>query len=138
MLALDTDHLAEIERNSPAGTALSRKLAASSQDAVTTIISAEEQLRGWLAFINRTRAPERQIVAYERLQERLAFFANWELLALDASAAEHFKLLRNRGVRIGSMDLKIACIVITNDATLLSRNLADFGQVPGLHVEDWL
>jgi tRNA(fMet)-specific endonuclease VapC len=57
---------------------------------------------------------------------------------LDASAAEHFTLLRKQGVRIGSMDLKIACMVITNEATLLSRNLADFGQVPGLRVEDWL
>jgi tRNA(fMet)-specific endonuclease VapC len=76
MLVLDTDHLAEIERNSPAGTALTWKLTTSSQEAVTTIISAEEQLRGWLAFINRTRAPDNQIIAYERLRERLAFFAD--------------------------------------------------------------
>ena len=40
-------------------------------------------------------------------------------------------------VRIGTMDLKIAAIVLAHDATLLSRNLSDFRKVPGLKVEDW-
>jgi tRNA(fMet)-specific endonuclease VapC len=35
------------------------------------------------------------------------------------------------------MDLKIASIVLANQATLLSANLRDFQQVPGLQVEDW-
>ncbi|MEO5802504.1 MAG: type II toxin-antitoxin system VapC family toxin, partial [Verrucomicrobiota bacterium] len=41
-------------------------------------------------------------------------------------------------VRIGSMDLKIACIALAHDATLLTRNVNDFSQVPGLRVENWL
>ncbi len=35
------------------------------------------------------------------------------------------------------MDLKIAAIVLTHDATLLSKNLSDFRKVPGLKVADW-
>ena len=35
------------------------------------------------------------------------------------------------------MDLKIAAIVIANEASLLSRNLMDFSKIPGLKVEDW-
>jgi hypothetical protein len=35
-------------------------------------------------------------------------------------------------------DLKIAAIALTHDSLLLSANLRDFEQVPGLQVEDWL
>ena len=35
------------------------------------------------------------------------------------------------------MDLKIAAIVLANDATLLTRNLGDFRKVPDLKAEDW-
>ncbi len=36
------------------------------------------------------------------------------------------------------MDLKIACIVLEYDATLLTRNTVDFAKVPGLRFENWL
>lgn len=36
------------------------------------------------------------------------------------------------------MDLKIVAIALVQDALLLSSNLRDFRQVPGLRVEDWL
>jgi predicted nucleic acid-binding protein len=56
----------------------------------------------------------------------------------DAKAvAAVFQRLRRARVRVGTMDLKIATIVVSRDATLLSRTLADFRQVPGLQVEDW-
>ena len=38
---------------------------------------------------------------------------------------------------IGTHYLKIAAICLAHDATLLTRNLKDFGQVPSLLVEDW-
>jgi predicted nucleic acid-binding protein len=38
---------------------------------------------------------------------------------------------------MGTMDLKIAVIVLSRGAMLLSRNLGDFNQIPDLHVEDW-
>jgi tRNA(fMet)-specific endonuclease VapC len=46
--------------------------------------------------------------------------------------------LKAAKVRVGTMDLKIASITLTNDATLLSRNLADYERVPNLKVLDWL
>ncbi len=39
---------------------------------------------------------------------------------------------------INTMDLKIAAMTLVHGALLLSANLRDFQQVPGLRVEDWL
>ena len=66
------------------------------------------------------------------------FFAGWRILPFDQAAADQFQSLRAGRVRIGTMDLKIASIVLVQNATLLSNNLRDFEQVPGLRVEDWL
>jgi tRNA(fMet)-specific endonuclease VapC len=36
------------------------------------------------------------------------------------------------------VDLKIASIAMSNQATLLTRNAKDFEKIPGLRFEDWL
>jgi tRNA(fMet)-specific endonuclease VapC len=59
------------------------------------------------------------------------------ILDFDERAAEEYKRLSKFRIRIGAMDLKIASIALANNATLLSRNLKDFGKVPDLKVEDW-
>ena len=138
MLVLDTDHLVELDRGSSQGAALQRKLEDAGDEVATTIISAEEQFRGWLAQLHRQRDPHEQIATYQRLQRRIAFFAAWHVLPWDTDAADILQGLRRQRVRIGTMDLKIASIVLAHDATLLSRNLRDFQQVPNLRVEDWL
>jgi tRNA(fMet)-specific endonuclease VapC len=138
MLVLDTDHLVELDRGFSAGTALRQKLERNNDVIATTIISAEEQLRGWLAQIHRQRDPHKQIFAYERLQRRFAFFAAWDVLPWDGACADRFQELRREHIRIGTMDLKIASIALVHHAVLLSRNLRDFQRVPGLRVEDWL
>ena len=46
--------------------------------------------------------------------------------------------LTSRRIRIGTLDLRIASITLAYDATLLTRNIADFRQVPGLKIENWL
>ena len=138
MLILDTDHLTEIERGSAAGSALRRRLDRPEIDAVATIVSAEEQLRGWLAQIHAKRSVHDQIDSYGRLQARLEFYAEWTLLPWTTGAADRFGAFRRAGVRIGTMDLKIASIALEHGGTVLSQNSADFQQVPGLMVESWL
>jgi tRNA(fMet)-specific endonuclease VapC len=59
------------------------------------------------------------------------------LLDFDAAASHEFVRLRKGGIRIGTMDLRIAAIALAHDALLISRNLVDFQKVPGLRVEDW-
>ncbi|MBY0526547.1 MAG: type II toxin-antitoxin system VapC family toxin [Gemmataceae bacterium] len=66
-------------------------------------------------------------------------FATLTVLPIDASAAKQFEqLLRNRKLKkIGRGDLLIASIALAHKATLATRNLRDFQQVPGLMAEDW-
>jgi tRNA(fMet)-specific endonuclease VapC len=78
-----------------------------------------------------------QVEAYRRLLRHLDNYRRIPVLAFDAQAAIEFQRLRRARVRIGTMDLKIAAIVLSQSATLLSKNLADFGKVPDLRVEDW-
>ena len=137
MLVLDTNHVSELGYGTPAGLRLRDRLLNSGEETATTIITVEEQLRGWLAEIHRLADPNRQIPAYQRLQERIEFFARWTVLPWDAAAAESFLNFRRQGLRIGSMDLKIACIALVHDSTLLTRNTSDFARVPGSRVEDW-
>ena len=138
MLVLDTDHVSALGYGTNAGHRLRDRLLASGDDTATTIITVEEQLRGWLAEIHRLHDIKRQIPAYQRLQERIAFFARWTILPWENEAAEAFLTLRKQGVRIGSMDLKIASIALAHNCTLLTRNTSDFSHVAGLRVQNWL
>lgn len=139
MLIIDTDHLTAIQRETePACSRLRRRLRASMPDEVcTTIVNFEEQMRGWLAVIARSRRIQQEIEAYRHLQALLTFFGAIPVLAFDEAAADRLSQLRRGRVRIGSMDLKIAAIALSREAILLSRNLGDFRRVPGLQVEDW-
>ena len=67
----------------------------------------------------------------------MTFFGEIKVLPFDKDAQNRFTDLRKNRVRIGTMDLRIASIALTTGSLLLSRNLRDFRQVPGLTVEDW-
>jgi tRNA(fMet)-specific endonuclease VapC len=140
MILLDTDHLTVLRYvEHPRCAALWDRLrSAEDQRVAVTVISLEEQVRGWLAEISRWRDVHRQIAGYERLARLVPFFSGWEIVAFDARAADQFNALRKRLRRIGTQDLKIAAIALVNDVLLLSANLRDFQQVPGLRVENWL
>jgi tRNA(fMet)-specific endonuclease VapC len=137
LLVLDTDHFSELERDSIAGQRLTKRLECLAAKA-EAIVTVEEQLRGWLAELRRRREVRRQITVYAKLQRQIETFANWVLLPWDGESAEMFLKLRRQGVRIGSLDLKIACIALAHDLTLLTRNATHFFQVSGLRFENWL
>jgi tRNA(fMet)-specific endonuclease VapC len=106
-------------------------------EVVTTVITYEEQTRGWLAYAAKSRAMEHQVKAYGRLKRHLRAYLKIEVLDFDTVAAQEFERLQALRLRVGTLDQKIAAITITLHATLLSRNVRDFGKIPGLRVEDW-
>ena len=138
MLVLDTDHLSSFGYPSVASERLGARLAAANQDVATTAVCCDEQLSGVLAAIHRVTDPFRQIIAYGELLERIEFLAGFTLLPWDQESARRFVQFREDRVRCGTMDLKIACVTLAHDTTLLTRNTSDFAQVPGLKFENWL
>lgn len=118
--------------------ALVRRLESAGEPLAIPIVAIEEQCKGWLAKLGRTRDVHQQITPYRRLAEFFDFLAEWDVIALSEVAADRFAELRRKKIRIGSQDLKIAAIAIAENALLLSANLADFQKVPELRVDNWL
>jgi tRNA(fMet)-specific endonuclease VapC len=139
MIILDTDHISLLQHSDSVDSQhlIERLVASTDPDIVTTVITVEEQTRGWLQVIARYRDPQQQSAYYDKLIEFIRFFGKWEVLPFGESAVQAFRNLQQARVRIGTMDLKIAAIALGNQAILLSRNLSDFQQVPGLRVENW-
>jgi tRNA(fMet)-specific endonuclease VapC len=139
VVILDTDHLTVIQRRTePAYSRLRARLSRVSPNTIqTTIISFEEQMRGWLSVIATVRNQTREVGAYQRLRTLLRFFIEIPVLDYTDPVAAQFEALRRAKLRVGSMDMKIAAIVLSVDGLLLSSNLKDFQKVPNLRVEDW-
>jgi tRNA(fMet)-specific endonuclease VapC len=138
MFILDTNHLRELIDGTSLGENLRSRILASNSGVVTSIISADESLRGWLAYIAKANSPERESEAYYRLNETIDILGELIRLPYDLEAAERFAAFRKAGIQIGSKDLKIACVALEHDAVVLTRNTRDFVKVPGLKFENWL
>ena len=55
----------------------------------------------------------------------------------DEQAQTVFQRLRAQRLRIGTLDLRIAAIALSREATLVTRNRQDFAGIPTLNIEDW-
>ncbi|MGK7890437.1 MAG: type II toxin-antitoxin system VapC family toxin [Leptolyngbyaceae cyanobacterium] len=141
MYVLDTNHLSAIERGGANAAPLKSRLAGIDPTQVaTTIISYEEQVKGWLRYIaqaEKSRNIEQQVVAYRKLKQQLANYCAIPILEFGEQAAQAFEDLRRSYPRLGKMDLKIAAIALVNQAILLTQNTRDFERIDGLVIEDW-
>ena len=77
----------------------------------------------------------------DNLQRVRSFCAAMQSLPFDDEAAERYGLIRvqleREGRTIGANDLLIAAIGLAADATLVTKNAAEFRRVAGLRVEVW-
>jgi Predicted nucleic acid-binding protein, contains PIN domain len=138
MVLLDSDHMSLLQRGGAAGNRIKERLGnLPAEEVATTIISYEEQMRGWLARLAKANTLERQISDYRELKILLRKYCSIPVVDFGTEAATRFENLKQGQIRVGSMDLKIAAIALANEATLLTRNLIDFGRSRGLKVEDW-
>jgi tRNA(fMet)-specific endonuclease VapC len=110
------------------------------KNVATTIITAIEILRGRHDFLLKASDGEQLLRAQQRLEESEQFLRSMAIIPIDAAAAREFDILpQNKKLKkIGRADLLIASIALARRATLVTRNLRHFQQLPGLQVENWI
>jgi len=137
MILLDTDHLSLLQWGGDLAGRIERRMSALgvANSFPTSIISYEEQMRGWISVIASAKAIADQIRMYSRLHAQLRFFSTLTIFDFSEKAAVEFQRLGKLKIRIGTMDLKIASISLALGATLFTRNVQDFSKVPGLRIE---
>lgn len=131
---MDTDHVSLFQRSYPS--VVSHVNATDPLALAITMITVEEQLRGWLNEIRRASG-SRLVQAYSRMHAALDYFHTIQLLDFGDGAHERCLQLREQRIRIGIQDLRIAAIVLSVDGILVTRNQRDFSQVSVLTIVDW-
>ena len=145
MYLLDTDHMSFMQRGTVEGQQLFRRLMSSNIAPATTIVTYEEQMRGWLDVLARSTKFEAQVCAYQLLHQHTTNYQRITIFPFDGAAIQEYNQLRKIYSRLRKMDLKIAAIAITNKSILLTRNQRDFSQFSllykvktGFSSENWL
>lgn len=63
-------------------------------------------------------------------------------IPFDNTCAEQFGKkrieLRRFGIEVGTTDMMIGAVALLHDLTLVTHNTADFRNISGLRLEDWL
>ncbi|MDJ1171891.1 type II toxin-antitoxin system VapC family toxin [Roseofilum sp. BLCC_M154] len=132
---LDSDHLSLYQRGHQAlGYQL---LVIRPEQIAITVISVEELIRGRLAQIRKANQPQERIYSYYWFNKTIDFLQNFRVLDYDAQAEDCFQSLLAQKIRVGTQDLKIAAIALSQRARLITRNRKDFERIPGLALEDW-
>jgi tRNA(fMet)-specific endonuclease VapC len=136
---LDTDHISFLqEQRGPEYGVLSARITQHPiVDFGFSVVSFHEQTLGGHAFLNRARTSAEVIRGYSLLMNVLKIFMTVPVLPFDAVAAAVFDGLQAQRIRVATMDLRIASIALSQGLILLTRNVRDFGRVPGLVTEDW-
>jgi tRNA(fMet)-specific endonuclease VapC len=102
-----------------------------------SVLTALEQLSGWYTRLRQARQAERLAWAYRRLAAVVRFLSQVQIIDFDVPAIQRDEDLKNRKLKVRTMDLRIAATVLERGGVLATRNVRDFQQVPDLRVEDW-
>lgn len=134
---LDTDCFSLWQQNHPM---MVQRVDVNAENLAVTIVTVEEVIRGWFNVISQASASsqaDKLVWGYTRLWDTLDDFKNLNILKFDQNAFTIYTEFRRQRIRISTQDLRIAAIVLANNAILVTRNYRDFSQVPGLVQEDW-
>jgi len=132
---LDTDTLSYFERGQPK--IVDRVLAQPLSMTTVSVISVIEQFSGRQANLRTARTTTEIADAYLRMTNLARVLSGFNIITFSESAILRYRFLLSLKLNIGGMDLRIAAIALEEDATMVKRNLRDFGRVPELKCENW-
>lgn len=137
MYHLDTDTVTRGQEGHPSIAQHLRQL--DPADVALSIITKIEILRGRYDFLLKAQDGEQLLRAQQWLDRSEELLRPYRIIPIDAAAAAIFdQLHQNKKLKkIGRADLLIASIALAHRATLVTRNLRHFQQVPGLRLENW-
>jgi tRNA(fMet)-specific endonuclease VapC len=111
MYVLDTDHLSLIQRNGQDGKRILARLSAVKNPAIAVaVITYEEQVRGRLNIVSKSKTLDERIRAYAGLQQISTDYRSITVISFELAAALEHERLRKAYPRLGNMDLKIAAL----------------------------
>ena len=133
MYLFDTDVLSSVIRRSPDPGLIARLAAVPADRQFTSSISVGELVYG-------AHRSGRHDHFLNLLEQRL--WPNIRILAFDRTAAELYGKTRadleRAGTPLAEPDLRIACIAVTRELTLVTGNVRHFARVPALAIENWI
>lgn len=138
MHLLDTDTLTYLHAGHPQVIARLRELP--DPNVAITVITRIEILRGRFDFVLKAADGVQLLKAQRLLNRSEELLAQIVTLPLDERSAHEFDRLRSQqGLgKVGRADLLIASIALARQATLVTRNVRHFSQIPGLTVVNWI
>ena len=138
MYALDTDTLSRLHAGDRR--LEDRREWLDPAEVATTAVTRIEILQGRFDFVLKAVDGQQLLRAVAWLMRSEDLLRQITVLSIGESAAAQFDRLRQskKLSRIGRADLLIAAVALAHGATVVTRNLRHFRQVPGLRVENWL
>jgi tRNA(fMet)-specific endonuclease VapC len=136
---LDTDHISILQlRSGSEFQLLSRRIAEHPRGELAfSIASVHEQIMGCHGYINRARHRKEILRDCVMLEHTLQDYSVVQVLPFDSNALDWFDRLSSQRLRVATMDLRIATIALARGLILFTRNVSDFGRIPGLLTENW-
>jgi tRNA(fMet)-specific endonuclease VapC len=136
---LDTDHLSILQKSTGHDyECLSARMAQLPiSDFGISIVTVHEQFLGSHTYLNRTRNTQNLVRGYEFMTKLVGNIKTIPIATFDDKASILFESFQSQGVKVATMDLRIAAIASSRGLILLTRNYQDFVKVPELKIEDW-